>query len=64
MPSNLGPFCGAVRETDHHELLINSPKTAFVWERRHSSVGLEQLISNSSLTNCARFRCVAQYCWR
>ena len=28
----------------HDELLIDSVKTAFVWERRHSSVGLEQLI--------------------
>jgi hypothetical protein len=31
----------------HHELLINSLKTAFVWERRHSSVGSERLICNS-----------------
>src|SRR5262245_29050298 len=28
------------------ELLINSLKTAFVWKRRHSSVGLERLICN------------------
>jgi hypothetical protein len=45
-------FCSAVREMDRDELLINSLKTAFVSERRHSSVGLEQLICNSSLTSC------------
>jgi hypothetical protein len=40
--------------------LINSLKTAFVLERRHSSVGSERLICNSSLTNCADFHSVAQ----
>jgi hypothetical protein len=33
----------------HDEFLINSVKTAFVWERRHSSVGLEQLICNQQV---------------
>ena len=52
-------------ETPHpDERLINSLKTAFVWERRHSSVGLERLICNSSLTNCAAFHCFAQHCRR
>jgi hypothetical protein len=31
------------------DLLINSLKTAFVWERRHSSVGSEQLICNQQV---------------
>jgi len=38
-----GPFCSAVRKAGHDELLINSLKTAFVRERRHSSVGSERL---------------------
>jgi hypothetical protein len=29
--------------------LINSLKTAFVWERRHSSVGSERLICNQQV---------------
>jgi hypothetical protein len=37
-PENLG-LCSAVREMGHDERLINSLKTALVWERRHSSVG-------------------------
>jgi hypothetical protein len=37
------------REAGRDELLINSLKTAFVWERRHSSVGLEQLICNQQV---------------
>ena len=42
--------------------LINSLKTAFVLERRHSSVGSERLICNSSLTSCAAFHCFAYRC--
>ena len=34
------------REAGRDELLINSLKTAFVWERRQSSVGSERLICN------------------
>jgi hypothetical protein len=40
--------------------LINSLKTAFVWERRHSSVGSERLICNSKRAFCAVFQDVAQ----
>jgi hypothetical protein len=37
------------REAGRDELLINSLKTAFVWERRHSSVGSERLICNQQV---------------
>ena len=48
------------REAGRDELLINSLKTAFVWERRHSSVGSERLISNSRKSFCVRFHSLAQ----
>jgi hypothetical protein len=44
--------------------LINSLKTAFVLERRHSSVGSERLICNSRESFGARFHCLAQRCGR
>ena len=44
------------------ELLINPLKQLSSKECWHSSVGLEQLICNSSLTSCADFHGVAKRC--
>src|SRR5215475_3986624 len=49
-------------EKEKGEAMFNPLKTAFAREHRHSSVGSERLICNSSLTNCAAFHYFAQRC--
>jgi hypothetical protein len=51
-----------VEHSIRDELLINSLKTGFVWGNAGIAQLVEQLICNSSLTNCAAFHCFAYRC--